>query len=99
MVAGGQNVAAHIKEFVGDGRCKPEPARRVFGVGNHQIDLVRLHHVAQVVAYDLAPRTAEDITYKKNLHTLSFDPSIRTVRKGVSSPVQRWSENRNYPED
>src|SRR5215831_4374685 len=68
MVAGGQNVAAEIKELVGDGRCKPESASRVFGVGNHQVHLVRFYHVAQVVAHDLAPRAAEYVTYKENLH-------------------------------
>src|SRR6478735_6296169 len=68
MVAGGKNVAAQIKKLIGDARCEPETAGRVFGVGNHQIDLVCLHHVAQVVAHDLTPRAAEYVANKENLH-------------------------------
>src|SRR5689334_19170376 len=85
MVAGGKNVAAQIKELVGNGRCKPKSPGRVLGVGNHQIDLVRLHHVAQVVAHDLAPHAAEYVTYKENLHEYLILTSAICAESGISA--------------
>src|SRR5689334_9153968 len=79
MVAGGKNVAAHIKKLIGDGRCEPKTAGRVFGVGNHQIDLVRLHHVTQLVAHGLWSWAAEGIAYKENLHEYSILTSGRAL--------------------
>src|SRR4029077_20940190 len=61
MVASGEHVAAQVKEFVSDRRCDTEAAGSMFCVGDYQIDFVRLHHVGDMIANDLASCAAENI--------------------------------------
>src|SRR5258706_890846 len=70
VIAGGQHVATKIEDFVGDGRRQPETACGIFHVGDHQINLVGLHHMGEMVTYDLAPRAAEDVTDEEYLHAV-----------------------------
>ena len=61
MVAGGQHVGAQVEEFFGNLRGHAEAAGGVLGVDDGEFDVVRLAHVADVLAHDPAPRAAEDV--------------------------------------
>src|SRR5579871_717829 len=68
VIAGGQHIAAKVEKLVGDSRCNAEPAGRIFRISDHQVDLVGLHDVSNMVAHNLAAGAAENISNKENLH-------------------------------
>ena len=70
VIAGGKHLAAQVEELVGDGRGQAEAASGVFGVGDHQVNAVRLHQVTEMIVDDLAPRAAKDVADEKNLHAV-----------------------------
>jgi hypothetical protein len=76
VVARGQHMATQVKQLVGNGRREPKSARGIFRIGDHQINLVGFHYMAQMVAYDLASGTAEYIANEKYLHVRIFDTTI-----------------------
>src|SRR5205085_4090289 len=54
-----------------------ESASGIFGVGDHQINMVGLDQLGQVVAQNLASRASEDVAHEKDLHKdLSLDSNI-----------------------
>ena len=78
-------MATQVKQLVGDGRREPEAARGVLRVSDDQVYLVALHHVAQVVAYDLTSRAAENVTDKEDLQQYFILPSriVSLVGRGL----------------
>src|ERR1700722_7865184 len=44
----------------------------ILAVGDHQVDLARVHNVRQPVGYNLPARRTHDVTNKKNFHLLSL---------------------------
>jgi hypothetical protein len=67
MVAGGQDIRAKIEEILGELGRQAEAARGVFGVDDDQFHDVRLAHMADVLAHDPAPRTAENVADEENV--------------------------------
>ena len=86
MIAGGQHITAEIEKFVGQRWGQSETARRIFGVGNYQVNLVSFHQVGHVVMDDLASGAAEDVANKENLHQ-----SLILTSQRASSAVTRKS--------
>ena len=65
MVAGGQHIRAQVEQILGELRRHAKAARRILGIDNHQIHVVRLAHMANVLAHNPAPRAAKNIADKK----------------------------------
>src|SRR6266481_2072681 len=76
VIAGSQYMTTKVEEFIGNGRRQSKSARGIFRIGDYQIDLVGFYDVAQVIAYDLPSRTAENVADKKYLHVCVFDTTI-----------------------
>src|SRR5579864_6128843 len=68
VIAGGEDVAAQVEKILGNGGGKAKTAGSIFRVGNQKIDFVRFHELGRVIAKDLAPRAAEDVTHEEDLH-------------------------------
>ena len=67
VIAGGQHIGAQVEDLLGDLRRHAEAAGGVLNVHDRQLDLVRLAHVADVLAHDPASRAAEDVADEKNV--------------------------------
>src|SRR5208337_4966973 len=68
VVAGGDDMRAHVEELLGDGRGDAKAAGGVLAVDDEQIDGVGLHDVRQMIAHDAAAGRANHVPYKKNIH-------------------------------
>src|SRR5579859_494737 len=68
VITGCEHATAQIKQLVSDCGCEAKAARGVFGIGDYQIDLVRLNQVREVIAHNFASRAAENVTDEENLH-------------------------------
>jgi hypothetical protein len=65
MIAGSEDVGAHVEELVGDAGGEAEPAGGVFSIDDHEVDRAAGDDVAEVLADDAAARAAEDIADKE----------------------------------
>jgi hypothetical protein len=96
MVAGGEHVGAHVKQFFGNLRGHAEAACGIFGIDDREFNVVRLAHVADVFAHNPAPRAAENITHKKNLQKTT--PGFNSWRFAYGLAQQaRCHPERNKP--
>src|SRR5262249_5404555 len=68
MVSGGQNVDAHLEQFLGEGRSDSEASGSVLTIGKHKIDGVLFHQRRKALFDNRPSRPAEDVTNKKNAH-------------------------------
>jgi hypothetical protein len=59
MIAGGEDVGAHVEELVGDGGSESESAGGVFGIDDDEFNRAAGDDVAEVLANDAATRAAE----------------------------------------
>jgi hypothetical protein len=62
MVAGGEHIGAHVKQFFGNLWCDSEAASGIFRIDDGEFDVMGFAYVADVLAYDAAPRAAENVT-------------------------------------
>ena len=68
VVAGSQNVDAQLKQFFSQLAGNAETSRRIFAVGDDQIDSVIFDQIREAFFDDSPPRAAEDVTNEKNAH-------------------------------
>ena len=68
MIAGGDRVDPHGEEFLGDGTGQAEAACRVFAIGDDEIQLQALTQTRQFGLHHIAPRLADNVAQKKNIH-------------------------------
>src|SRR5579883_1313824 len=61
VVAGREHVDPHGEEILGDRRRQPEPARRILGVGDRQVDLIAALDILQMIRHDAPPRRPENV--------------------------------------
>jgi hypothetical protein len=66
MVAGGQDIDAHIQKFLDHVRSQAETGRGIFAIGYHQVNRMLVYQARQGFTHQLPPRTADNITYKQD---------------------------------
>jgi hypothetical protein len=62
VIAGRHDVDAQIQEFVADFARDAEAGGRVFGVNDHQVDLMTANQNAEPGLDELAPGSTDDVT-------------------------------------
>jgi hypothetical protein len=82
MIAGSEHLAAHIEKLLGNCRRESKAAGCIFRIGDDQINGMGFHHVGEVIAHDVPPGTAENISYEENLHNIKSTISLRCERGG-----------------
>ena len=68
VIAGSEDIGAQIEELFANRGRNAESTRRILHINDQEFDLVGFDQVMEVIANDLAPRTAEDVTDEENLH-------------------------------
>ncbi len=82
MVAGGDDVGAHVEDFFGDGGCEAEASGGVFAVDDKEFNGVGFEDVRQMFAYDVAAGGAKNVADKKNVHkkdAITRDTRVRML--------------------
>src|SRR5208283_1894947 len=69
VVAGGDDMRAHVEDLLGNRGRYAKAAGGVLAVDDEEIDGVGLHDVRQMIADDAAAGRANDVPYKKGIHT------------------------------
>ena len=67
MVAGGEDIGAHVKKLFRDLRRNPESTGGILGVDDREFDIVRFAYVADVLAHNAAASATEDVTYEEDV--------------------------------
>src|SRR5206468_1117821 len=88
VIPGGEDVDAEGQQILGDGGCDAEAAGSVLAVRNGEVDAVGRDDILQVIGDDPAPRRAEDIADKENVHLREFKlardfTGVRRIRDSV----------------
>ena len=81
VIAGGHHVDAEIEKFFRQRRRDSKPSRGIFAVGDDQIDGVLLAQFRQSIFYDRPPRTAKNVTDKKNFQDQVSDVVLATLNR------------------
>lgn len=68
VVAGRDDVGAHVEDLFGDGRGDAKASGSVLAVDDEEVDGVCLKDVRKVLVYDMAAGGAEDVADKKDVH-------------------------------
>src|SRR5215469_6806096 len=76
VIAGSEHVATQVQEFFSNRSCETKAACSIFGISNHQIDLVRGYKVRKVVVDYLASSAAENVTDEEDLHESLILPAV-----------------------
>jgi hypothetical protein len=66
VISGGHHVDPQIEKLFRQGRRDSEASRGIFAVGDDQVGGVLLAQFGQAIFYDRSPRTAKNVTDKKN---------------------------------
>ena len=68
MIAPAQDRDIRFQQFFSYPRRDAKAGRRVFTVGDHQVDLFLGDNVRQPIVNDLPSRRADDVSYKQYAH-------------------------------
>jgi hypothetical protein len=68
MIAGGHDIDAGGEDFIGSIDGNAGPARRIFTVGDHHVDVVRLTQFWEKLPHSVPARLPHDVADKKKLH-------------------------------
>jgi hypothetical protein len=79
MIATGQDVQAVAEQFVGKLRGDAESARRIFAVGDAQVDFFGSDDVFQVPGDKASPRRGEDVANKQEIGQTGILSKERTT--------------------
>src|SRR5580692_3982084 len=109
MVAGRENVNAHLEKIFGQGRGDAETGRCVLSIGKHEINSVLFYESRQAILDDGSSRPAKNVTDKKNAHGKYTESSMVTRGLGgalsfcgdgsvvtVKASVLQFSGSRNF---
>jgi len=91
VIAGRHYVHAVIEKLLADLARDPEPTRRIFNVGDDQIDSVVLHEGREPVADEIASRLADDVADEKDVHAALLTASDSN-RPGCPAPILDFLE-------
>jgi len=85
VIAGGDRIDADGEKFLGDGAGQSETARRVFAIGDDKIQFQTLAQAPQLGIHHIAPRLADNVAQKKNIHRKRRIPcSVKTMSRVLS---------------
>ena len=71
VIAGRNHVDIQFEQLLGECGSNAEPSRRVFTVGDDQIDRVIADNTGKAVFDDRSPGTPEDVANEKNSHRVA----------------------------
>ena len=84
MVAGRENVNAHLEKIFGQRRGDAETGGCVLSVGKHEINSVLFYESRQAILDDGSSRSAKNVTDKKNAHVKFTERSMVTRGLGAA---------------
>ena len=70
VVSSGEHIDSHFQEFFRQPRRDPKPRRRIFAIGDDQIDLPLGNDIREAIANDLPSGRADNVSYEKYAHAL-----------------------------
>jgi len=68
VVAGGDDVGAHVEDLFGEGGRDAEASGGVFAIDDKEVDGVGFEDVGEMLAYDVAAGGAEDVADEEDVH-------------------------------
>jgi len=70
VISGGHHIDAKIEKLFRQRGRDSKPSRRIFAVGDDQIDVVLLAQFRQAIFYDRPPGAPKNVTNKENFQDL-----------------------------